>query len=58
MSTTPEKDTDKAFHIRTGGGTFVKGYDPEAVANASAADRNKEAERLGITARYLVTANG
>lgn len=46
------KEQDMPFRVQTTKKVFVKGYTDEAQAKASAADRNKNAEKLGIVCRY------
>lgn len=47
--------SDKPYHVRTNAGALHSGYDGESQAQAAASAANAEAERLGITTRYVVT---
>lgn len=56
MATTEKTTADKPWHVRTDGGGFVKGFDNEGMADKHADVLNTQAEGMGLSTRYVVSA--
>lgn len=50
-----ESGTGSPWHVRTNSGVFHSGHGNAILAEHSSAAANKQAEKLGITTRYVVT---